>query len=69
MNQKWAQEEAALWNAVGNWPLRRDLAYTARRVRALPAGKNKTKLQQALTKQRAKTFAAEWNALDAFIHH
>jgi len=68
LDQKWITEESRLWNAVMN-PGSPAVAKLARRVARLPPGKNKSKLQQQITKTRAREFAAGWDSFRSLVSH
>ena len=68
MTPKWIAEELQLWNTL-NDPGDPDLYRWERRVKRMPAGKNKTKLQQQITKDRARQFAAGWTAFNSLVNH
>lgn len=68
MTPGWLAEELHLWNTL-NDPGDRSLNILARKVDRMPGGKNKTKLQQQITKARARQFAAGWTAFGALMKH
>jgi len=68
MDTKWITEELHLWNDL-NDPGDRGLVRLSHKVRRLPAGKNKAKLQQQITKARARQFASGWSAFRSLMTH
>jgi hypothetical protein len=68
MTNEWLAEELRLWNALNDQG-DRALNVLARKVDRMPGGKNKSALQQQITRARATRFAAGWQAFRSLVAH